>query len=136
MGRAAVMELLVSGLPMDADRVWPNFALDGPPSGPGVWVVLRWGAEQVRFGARGGKRDLNIWAYSRRADSTDYEVLDQVLFKVEYLLTHTVHYTGNDGSKFITADFQGFSEDLLDNGYDAIAKNARFVVLCADPAAG
>lgn len=136
MGRVAVMEMLVSGLPMPADRVWPNFALDGPPSGPGAWLVLRWGAEQTRFGARGGKRDLNVWAYSRRAEGTDYEILDQVLLKVEYLLTSTVHHLGSDGSKFIMADFQGFSEDLIDNGYDAIAKNARFVVLCAYPAAG
>lgn len=137
MGRVAVMELLVGdsglqGMGIDEDKIWPNFALDAAPP-VGVFLVLRWGAEQARFGEPGGKRDLNVWAYRKRTLGTDYLPLDEALRRVTFLFTSTVQFEGSDGSVLVTADYQGMSEDLIDNGYDAIAKNARFVVLCREP---
>lgn len=137
MGRVAVMELLkndsqLQGFGLNADRIWPNFALDGAPR-TGPFIVLRWGAMQSRFGTEGGRQDLNIWAYQPRQEGTDYALLDQILRRVTALMTATIHYVGTDGSSLVTADFEGFSEDLVDNGYDAITRNARFTVLCRQP---
>lgn len=138
MGRVAVKERLSTypalvGLGIDGDKIWPNFALDISPRTEGVWLVLRWGINPDRFGQPGGRRTLNVWVYQARQVGTDYAAVDAVMRAVVEAMLESVHFTGSDGSVLRCADFNGFSADLVDEGYDAIARSAEFTVLCADP---
>lgn len=135
--RTAVMELLttdseLNGLGIDLDHVWPNFALDRQiPRDATPWLVLRWGAASVRFGGP-GNRSLNVWAYIGRQYTTDHSELDRILNRVLNLLCGTTNYTAADGGKIAQVTFRGFSEDLADEGYDAIARSAQFQVNGSD----
>lgn len=138
MGRVAMMELLstdatLNALGINANHIWPNFALDISPRQDGIFLILRWGGVSSRFGDPGGTRSVRVWAYQAIQLGTDYANIDKVLGAVTDLLTGTIHYTGTDGSAITAADFRGYSEDLKDQGYDAIARNAEFTVLCRDP---
>lgn len=135
MGRVAVMELLatypaLNDRGIDASRIWPNFAMDAEPRTDGIWLILRWGPAPARWSGPGGKRSLNVWAYQAKQRGTDYTEIDLTLGDVISALITAVHYEGTDGSVLSCADFNGLSQDLVDEGYDAIARNAEFTVLC------
>jgi hypothetical protein len=138
MGRAAVFELL-STYPdlvdegISADTVWPIFSLDVSPRTEENWLILRWGSETTRFGRPGGKRNLDVWAYQPRQLGVDYAQIDKLLGIIIRVMTETVHYTGTDGSVFVTADFTGMTADVDDPGWDAIARGAQFSVLTREP---
>lgn len=138
MGRVALMELLstdatINALGINASHIWPNFALDISPRQDGIFLILRWGGVNSRFGDPGGARSVKVWAYQAIQLGTDYGDIDKVLAAVTDVMIGTIHYEGTDGSSITTADFRGLSEDLRDQGYDAIARNAEFTVLCRDP---
>lgn len=138
MGRVALMERLLTypaiqeaGITMD--HIWPNFALDISPRTDGLFMVLRWGANLAAFGNRSGKRSLTVWVYQPRQMGTDYTAIDLMIGHVIECLIDTVHFEGSDGSVLSCADFNGLSADLVDEGYDTIARNADFSVLCREP---
>lgn len=118
-------------LGITSDRIWPNFSLDGAPRDGIPWLILRWGLRTPRFGSVGGpgKQKLTVWAYRIRQASTDFTVLDDVLSRVVEIMATTEQFESDD-SVISTVDFNGYSEDINDNGYDAIAKNADFTVVC------
>ncbi len=141
MGRAAVYDLLRTSEDLIEEGIsdqtlWPMFSLDISPRTQNLFVVLRWGAEQSRFGTAGGKRNLDVWAYQPRQFGVDYAKIDRVLSIVVRVMTDTVHYEGSDGSLLVTSDFLGFSPDAVDPGWDAVGRSAQFSVLCREPAAG
>lgn len=132
--RAAVFSLLSGDAELTAmgfgpDRIWPAFALDTSPR-TGKWLVLRWGSSPGRFGAVGGATALVVWAYQAQAESREYGPLTAALVRVCDVLTIQQHVVGDDGWVLTQADFRGFSDDLFDAGYDAIAKNAAFTAVC------
>lgn len=135
--RTAVMELLstdpvLNDLGIDADHVWSNFALDRQiPRDATPWLVLRWGASTVRFGGP-GNRSLNVWAYIARQYTTDHTDLDDILLRVFEVLCGTTQYVAADGGRIAQVTFRGFSEDLADEGYDAIARSVQFQVNGSD----
>lgn len=135
--RVAVMELLASdpemnAMGINADRIWPNFAFDRQPQRDDQpWLILRWGATSVAFGGP-SSRVLNIWAYKARQISTDHRDLDAPLARALTLLCDAVHYVGSDGGVIHQARFAGFSEDLVDEGYDAIARSLQMQVNGSD----
>lgn len=117
----------LQSLGFDEDRIWPNFALDGSPR-TGKWLVLRFGQAPGRWGKPGGAAALSVWAYASRMETTDHNDLSVVLDSVERVLMGMEHYQG--GSHIITTvRFSGRSEDLNDEGYDAIAMNSAFSVV-------
>jgi hypothetical protein len=138
MGRAAIFEMLTTNQDLidegiSEDLVWPMFSLDASPRSEGNWLILRWGAENSRFGKPGGKRNLDVWAYQPRQLGVDYAQIDRLLGIVTGIMTSTVHFEATDGSVFVTADFLGYSPDSEDPGWDAIARSAQFAVLLREP---
>jgi len=136
MCRVAMYELLkndseLQAFGIDQNHLWPNFALDGAPRDGIPWIVMRWGSRPSRFGRQpGGPLALTIWAYQIRQKGSDFTVLDALLTRCTELLGGVEHYEGTDGSVITSVDFRGYSEDLTDDGYDAIAKNAAYTVVC------
>ena len=135
--RTAAFEILstdpeLNAMGIDADRVWPNFSFDRPiPRDDKPWIILRWGPTGVRFGGP-GTRILNVWAYKARQASTDHADLDAPLARCLTLLCGATHYAASDGGRIAQVTFRGFSEDLADDGYDAIARSMQLVVNGSD----
>lgn len=119
----------LNSLGISTDHIWPNFALDASPRADGPWLVLRWGSSPARFGRQpGGATALTVWAYVARQRSTDHSDLVAILERTSGILLSMEHAAG-DGWIVSTVDFRGYSEDLQDAGYDAIAKNAAYTVI-------
>lgn len=134
MSRVGVLELLaadatLNSMGINGDRIWPNFALDGAPRDGGLWLVLRWGSRPGRWGGVGGKQSLTVWAYQGRQVSNDFTAILAVLDRVTGVLAGVSNHVASDGSVVTTVDYGGESEDLVDEGYDAIAKSVQFTVV-------
>jgi hypothetical protein len=132
MGRVALRELLGGVGGVDIEHIWPGFSLDVSPRKDGIWLVMRWGPVQARSRASAGSRSVTVWAYQSKQVGNDYAALDAVLRAVKDAIVGAVHYVGTDGSVVSCGDFRGYSGDLEDQGYDAIARNAEFTILCRE----
>lgn len=131
--RAAIRNTLLAdaeltGMGLDEDRIWPNFALDGSPR-TGKWLVMRYGQSPGRWGQPGGSTALTVWAYASRMETTDHAELQLILDRVDELILGMVHVDGGDGYTVTATRYGGRSEDLSDEGYDAIAMNSAFSVV-------
>lgn len=128
--RAAIRNALLADAELDLgeDRIWPNFALDGAPR-TGKWLVLRFGQAPGRWGHPGGATSLTVWAYASRMETKDHAELQEILDRVDKILLGMEHYDGGDGYIVTAVRYEGRSEDLSDEGYDAIAMNSAFSVV-------
>lgn len=131
MARAAVYAALKNNPTLQAMnvKVFPNYALDRPPSRQYPFLILRWEEQVPRIGVRRGPTVLTVWAHCPTSYSTDYSVVDALLNVVDNVLTTMEHVDGNDGQTVTEIRWTGRGSDMKDPGYETITKTSAFEVL-------
>jgi len=125
---AADPELQDMGI--NGDRIFPTHSIDGTPAN-GLFLILRWEEQSVRLRSEYdalGPVILTVWAHRKRAESTNFGELKDVLKRVKTILLPL--YDVREGAERLTGvRYSGASGDLVDGGYDTITCNMAFEVL-------
>lgn len=121
--RAALFSLLKEDVPLGLEEVYPTNAVDTPPEE--FFGIIQWGPTTAAFGQTGTDR-VSIWLHDRQPD---YGRINAGLQRLKELLPATLHRPGEDGHTLVTADWNGESQDLADEGYGTITRYADFTVL-------
>lgn len=133
MSRAAVIDAIIndtvlSALGFDASNVKSNYDGEQRPSDQ-MFMVLRWGALELDPRILRGTKKLTIWVHVYREFSTDYVRVDNVIDRLQTVLTDMIDVPGDDGFTLTLVEPDGASEDLKDDGYQTICRAASFRVL-------
>lgn len=133
MSRAVILSSIVADpvlrtIGFDDDNVLANYDGDQRPSDK-MFMVLRWGAKELDPRILRGPKRLTIWVHMYREFSTDYVRIDEVIDRLEELLTGIIDVPGADGYTLTLVDQDGSSEDLKDDGYQTICRSVSFKVL-------
>lgn len=133
MSRAVVLkaileDTMLSNLGFDESSVKLNYDGEQRPSDR-MFMVLRWGAQDLDQKMMRGPRQLTIWVHMYREFSTDYVRVDSVIDRLRSVLTDIIDVPGEDGYTLTLIDPESFSEDLKDDGYQTICRSASFKVL-------
>lgn len=124
--RAAVQSLLETDaglLSLGVTSVFGSNAADSVTDD--LFVVIHWEEGSRVFGNRGVDSVL-IWVHDK---NRDYGRIDQALRRIRDVLQEAVHVPGVDGVTLTQADWQGWSGDLYDDGYNTVTRNGGFAVV-------
>ncbi|AOE44828.1 head-to-tail connector protein [Gordonia phage Terapin] len=110
--------------------VFPDYAMESAPR-DGVFLILRWGAQDVTRAIRRGPVDLIVWAHQPKEDSTDYTLINRVLNRARDVLEAMPNTPGPDDIRVNDVAFQGNGGNLYDPGFQTITKNSVYRVLLA-----
>jgi hypothetical protein len=103
---------------------YPNNSVDTPPEDQ--FLILRW-LDKTPGPVKGrGPVSLQVWAHDH---SGSYTVIDQMLKRVSDILLAMVQVDGGDGHTVTCVDWTGESQDLYDDGFRTITRNAAFTVV-------
>jgi hypothetical protein len=89
------------------------------------FLIVSWQPGSAAFGKHGSEAVL-VWAHDK---DRDYTAVDAALSRVRDLLHDATHIVGEDGRTLTTARWNGVSDDLYDDGYGTVTKNADFTVV-------
>lgn len=95
------------------------------------FMVLRWGTESPRSPGRDSRivrTGLTVWVYNRESD---YGPIHRALLRIRDILVPIAGVDHGDGW-IIDVEDNGTSEDLWDDGYSAITRNAVFTITASD----
>lgn len=149
MSRAAVFRALaddpeLNGMGVREDTIFPNYAMDQSPTRKGMFVILRWTAQDFAGGSsirsarsfRGtavtkgrGARNFEVWVHCPKELANDFGDIDVVLDRIEDVLLGMEHVKGADGQTVTCIQSTGRSPDTLDQGFDTVSRNASFEIL-------
>lgn len=130
----------LNALGIDSSAVFPNYANDKRPRDDGPFIILRWenqsylGASTLGGFGSGtgmgrGPRDLTVWAHLPREISSDFTRLDEILDRLDDILSPLEHVDGDDGYTLTCVRATGRGGDSTDDGYSTITRNAGYKVL-------
>lgn len=103
---------------------YPNNAADTPEEQQ--FLILRW-LDTTPGPVKGrGPQALQVWAHDH---SGSYEIIDKMLKRVTEVLLSLTHVQGGDGKTVTCVDWTGESQDLYDDGFRTITRNAAFTVV-------
>ncbi len=125
---AADLELQNMGI--NGDRIFPTHSIDGTPAN-GPFLIIRWEEQSIRLRSEGDARGpviLTAWAHRKRAESSDFSELRNVLKRVKTILL-SLHDVMEGAERLTSVRYSGMSGDLVDGGYDTITCNMAFEVL-------
>lgn len=134
MSRAAVFQALttdpeLNALGINAQTLWPNFAIDSPPRDVKMFAVLRWRNRNPKMLDR-GPTYLSVYFYQPRQNGSSYLNIDKAIERAKKVLTSMEHVAGGDGRTVTSIRASGGEgPDQIDAGYDAITKDIAFEVL-------
>jgi hypothetical protein len=133
MSRAVVIQAIIndsvlSAKGFDASSVRTNYDGEQRPSDH-MFMVLRWGPLDLDPRILRGTKKLTIWVHMYREFSTDYVRIDNVIDRLESVLTDIIDVPGEDGFTLTLVEPDGASEDLKDDGYQTICRSVSFRVL-------
>lgn len=141
MSRAAVFTALTTDpdlieMGIDEDHVFPNYSMDGRPS-DGKFLILRWEESTfnsqtytgMRNGMKRAPRVLTVWAHQPLEISNDFGEIDEILSRVEDVLSELEHVAGADGYTVTCVQPNGKSRDLKDDAFNTICRTSTFGVL-------
>lgn len=139
MSRSAFYEALVvdpvlNGMGINDDTVFHNWSNEERPTDATPFVILRWGiqAEPVfRDDDAGDVRApelVTVWVHWPREVTNDYEKLVKALDAVDDCVKGMRDLPGNDGYTLSFVRVGGRSEDILDEGFNTIAKTSTYNV--------
>ena len=133
MSRSAVFDALsedstLNGLGITEDTIFPNWSLDQSPSRIDPFVIIRWGAKEVKFGTH-GPRSFDIWVHNPIESGNDFGIVDEILNRCIEVLLATEHREGQDGLRVTTIRFTGSGSDFKDPGFNTITRNASFQLI-------
>lgn len=121
----AELTALLGGEP----NVFPNWGLDTVPVDNQPFIIIRFGNKESGKGHRRGPRLVSFWAHQPKFVSTDFDLLDKILERVDQLVSPMEHVPGDDGYTVTSAIKQGESADQSDESYRTISRSADYLVL-------
>jgi len=121
--RASLFSLLKDDTELAFEEVYPTNAVDTPQED--YFAIITWGPTTKAYGTTGSDR-VSIWVHDRQQD---YGRINNALQRLKELLPATVHLAGGDGWVLSTAEWNGESQDLSDEGYGTITRYADFTVV-------
>lgn len=137
MSRAVVLDAIINdtvlaGMGFDGDNVLPNYTAEQRPS-DNMFIVLRWETTDVTL--RGddstmmrGPRNVNTWVHMYREFSTDFNRIDTVIDRLDFVLSNIIDVPGSDGRTVSQITAGGKSRDLKDDGYQTYCRSASYQV--------
>ena len=126
--RALADDSELNELGIDENAIFPDYSMEVAPR-KGVFLIPRWGNQDVTRGIRLGPDILTVWAHVPQEITTDYGVLNNVLDRVKWVLTGLEHVDGEDGWSVTSVLYTGRGGNLYDPGFKTITKNSAFRVL-------
>lgn len=128
MSRAAIYTALKADAEIDYAApgygCYQNNSVDTPPEAQ--FLILRWLDTTPGPTKSRGPVTLQVWAHDH---SGSYAVIDKMLARVRDILTAMTHVDGADGKTVTCVDWTGESQDLYDDGFRTITRNAAFTVV-------
>lgn len=121
--RAALQSILEEDTELALEAVYPTNAVDTPMEE--FFAIIQWGPTTKAYGRTGSDR-VTIWFHDKQRD---YGRINAALARVKELLPATIHREGGDGETLATAEWNGESQDLADEGYGTITRYADFTVV-------
>jgi hypothetical protein len=135
MSRAAFITALfndpqLNSLGLNQDTIFHNYSSEERPRDNGPFLILRWGiTAPPRFnGAVKSPESVRVWCHWPLQVTNDYTKIINVLDRVDYVVTQLRDVTGSDGYTLSFVTVGGRSEDLIDDGFGTITKNAEYQV--------
>ena len=112
-------------------------SVDERPVHHGPFVILKWEEStiytQTYTGMQNGipraPRVLQVWVHIPLDDTREYDLIDQILNRIDDVLDAMEHVPGLDGYTVTVARKAGRSGNLVDEGFKTITRNAVFGVL-------
>ena len=127
----------LAALGITEDRIFEIQSLDERPFHSGPFVVFKWEEStiytQTYTGMQNGidraPRVLQIWVHIPMDETREYDLIDQILNRIDIVLDGMEHVQGSDGYTVTLARKAGRSGNLVDEGYKTITRNAVYGVL-------
>ena len=107
VARAALFSLLENDPELPV--VYGSGGVDTPPEEP--FIIIRWELHTAEFIGHGPSSVL-VWAHDKQPN---YDRVDRILERVEYLLGEVTHLPGSDGWDLTQAKVTERSGDLYDD---------------------
>ena len=133
MSRAAFIEALYSDsdlndVGLDEDTIFHNFSSEERPSDTGPFAILRWGIRPPpRFGGTvKSPETVRIWIHWPIQVTNDYQKIVSIFDHIDDLTKELNDVPGSDGYTLSFVTIGGRSEDLIDDGFGTITKNAEY----------
>ena len=132
---AASTELNALGI--DETKIFESHSIDERPVHSGPFMVLKW-EEPTNYtssytgsvnGIQRAPRTLTVWVHIPWDETREFNLIDQILDRVELILDGMEHVPGLDGYTVTLANPAGRSGNLADEGFKTITRNAVFGVL-------
>lgn len=122
--RVAVQQLVETDSELASIGVQAVYGSNSVDSAPeDCFIVLHWETTTKAFGLVGSPQ-LTVWVYDKERD---YSLrIDPAIDRVKTIFTEAVHVPGSDGITLTAATWNGDSDDLFDDGYNAITRTASF----------
>lgn len=111
-----------------AEHVYTDYSMETAPR-DGLFIILRWGSQNVTPGIKTGPETLTVWVHQPREHGSDYTVVRQILRRVQQVLEGLEHVAGADNLSVTSIDYQGDSGNLFDPGFQTITRNSTYRVL-------
>lgn len=141
MSRALIETLLktdptLAGLGINDGNVFPQHDLKSRPKTDN-FIVIRW-EESTQFsqtytgmsnGLSRAPRVLTLWVHSLQEVSTDFEHIDKIIDRIDYLFSQLENSPGTDGYTITEIRNSGRSGDLEDEVLNTVSRNASYAVL-------
>lgn len=138
MARAVIldtilMDSVLQGMGFDSSNVIPNYDGEQRPSDK-MFMVLRWETQDIELSGddatmRRGPRHLVIWVHMYKDFSTDFVRIDDVIDRLDHILTDIIDQPGADGRTVTCVEPEGHSRDLKDTTYETFCRSASFKIL-------
>jgi hypothetical protein len=137
MSRAAILDAIVNDSDLQAEgfdstNVLVNYDGEQRPSDK-MFLVLRWEAEDpVLLGddeVVRSARNLAVWVHMYREFSTDFVRIDDLIQKLNDVLSNIIDTPGADGYTVSRVEYRGSSRDLRDDGYDTLCRSTSYWML-------
>lgn len=133
MSRAVVMDAIIgdselAGLGFDDDSVLANYDGRQRPTDK-MFIVLRWEQHDWNVQLQRGPRNLAIWVHMYREFSTDFTRIDDVIERLDVVLSNIIDTPGRDGRTVSQIIPVGRSRDLKDDGYQTFCRSTSYQVL-------
>jgi hypothetical protein len=112
----------------DGDQVPKVTGSDSDIPG-GMFIVIRWGEEDVQPVFNKGPINFEVWVHMLRQRSTDYDHVDRVINILADSLSDIINVAGADGQTVTLIDLGTKSGDYRDEAYDTLCRYVSFKML-------
>lgn len=112
----------------DGDQV-PKVTEINSESPGGMFLVIRWGEEDVQAGFNKGPINFEVWVHMLRQKSTDYSHVDRVINILGDSIPDIINVAGADGRTVTLVDLGTKSGDYRDEAYDTLCRSVSFKML-------